>query len=62
MNQEQYRLRRLMTALRKRGWLTLTDVANAMDKDADYTSIKGVGPVLGKVLAGLMKAYYEGGV
>lgn len=59
MDKEQYRLARLMTALRKQKLYTLSDVAALLDKDADYTAIDGVGPVLGKVLRALMKAYYE---
>ena len=48
--QKQYRHRRLMAALRALGFLSVQEAAALMDKDADYTSIKGIGKVLGKVI------------
>jgi predicted flap endonuclease-1-like 5' DNA nuclease len=47
----EYRRRnRLMSALHKLGFLSVQEIAALMDKDADYTSINGVGPVLAKTM------------
>ena len=53
--QFEYRLSRLLAALRRHGWHSVSEAAAALDKDADYTSIKGVGVVLAEVMRDVLK-------
>ena len=43
------RRRRLLTVLQSHGWQSVQEAAKAVDKGA-WESIKGVGPVLAKVM------------
>lgn len=46
MNQEQYRRKRLLIALRKLGFTTVQQAAASLDKGTPLTRLKGVGPIL----------------
>ena len=57
--QKQYRLRRLMAALHKLGYISIQEAAATVDK-GKLEAIPGVGKVLGKVMKEELQKGQEG--